>query len=875
MGRGLQVVAPPFFVSIAFASMATASEQFPNRRIAIGRTPDFVNLADLDHDNDLDAVTVNNATADVTVLLSDGAGEFTPSGNFACGSGALGIELVLFDSDNHVDALIPRGSAARVTLLRGDGQGGFLPAIDIPTPSAFSSFAAGDIDADGDRDLVVASGGALPSTLISLLSNGVGGFQVRSSAIPNGVKYLALGEATGDGVLDVLGVVDDSTNNVTTFRGDGAGLFQKISSVALPGTVSDALVAGDFDSDGDADVATVFHTLPGGHEWFGVATNDGLGNFVSTANVDSTFYSSVGRAEAADVDGDGALDLVFYHSYFNGAWFAGSGHATFAPAKWLPSAGRGVVVDVDQDARPEIVSLSSDPQSSFGVARWNAFGEFDGGSGGATGGHFEATDFDSDGDLDLIGATFLDAVAWSRNDVLGHFSPAPILPTPSTAHELVRGLRVADFDNDGHDDVLLWKETYAPAYVGLADGQGGIAAWKTTPLPSGTNVWSHFGEVGDFNQDGTVDFAVGMQYGIQPGKVGVDVRPGAGDGTFGAVAASPTFGYASWSYDVRPFIANDFDQDGRTDLIAADSATQGSSPVLNFSITRCIGPFTFAPIASTPIGVGRAMLVTAGDIDGDGYQDVAVKLASTSSGDWVIAARGNGMGGISTTMSLGPPVELEISRIALDDLDRDGRSDLITSYSNSRVFGVFHGQSNFSLAPRQSFLAGVYESEVRIADVDGDGTKDLIAAGAVVLRQNQPVSPCSGSFVKYGTGCYGDSYFVPKLTGGGCPTPGGLMSIQIQQAPGAPLANFALLFLGAQASSLFIGPGCQLLTFPILAGPLALPLHGNGAGGGGISAYVPLAPSLTSGSVFLQAFVPHSTVAWGFASTNGLRIDIQ
>lgn len=846
---------------------------FPNARLATGRPASAVAVADLDHDSDVDAIATNTQTSDLTVLQNDGAGGFAVSAYIPCGNLPLGTILEDFDSDGNVDILVLLGGSALLEWGRGDGLGGFAPPTIVATPQPFDLFGTGDVDGDGDVDVVLTASGQGSGNLVSMLSDGAGGFGAVISPIVKAIQSLSVVDATGDGVLDVLGVEMDTSNLVTTYRGHGGGQFQAIAALDFGFVITTGITSGDFDEDGDVDTATLFQSLPSTVTWFAITDNDGAGHFTLSSNQQAELIYA-DEATARDLDGDGALDLIGFNPSKGGVWLPGTGHGTFGSGKWLPTSGSGVVADVDGDGLVEVLSVNLDPESSFGVTATGAFGEYEGDRQDPFSTYSETGDFDSDGDPELIGFRSPSTYEIGGNDGLGHFALATSGSIPGSIMSDQRGPRIADFDSDGRLDILIWGADFSPAYVGLGDGAGDIANWKTTPLPTDTLIQANHGEVGDFDLDGILDFAVGMNHGGILGLVGVDIRRGVGDGTFGAIMASPTFGPMEFGYYVRPLEAIDFDLDGRLDLVAADKSDQSSSSTLRISVSRGIGPFAFGPVVSTPIGSGGALQLEPGDFDGDGKLDLAVLGSSSPSS--VLAVRGNGLGGINSVLIAAQSIPSSaISALAVEDLEGDGRSDLVIGLPGTNSIGVLSGLPTFGFAARRNFVLRESSTLIHIADVNGDSRPDVIGSHVSVLTQSPPPVACPGSVTHYGEGCHGDSYFVPKLFAGGCPTPGGVLALHLDAAPGAPLASVALLFLGAQSATIPLGSGCSLLAFPIVSGPFALPISGSGAGGGSISVYVPLAPSVTSGTVFLQAFVPHPTVAWGYANSNGLRIDLN
>lgn len=864
-------------LTAALALLTTTATQlpfFPNVRMDTGRAPAAVAIGDLDQDGRLDAVAANPSTGDVTTLLGDGALGFTVHGHFPSGSGPLGAVLSDFDGDGKLDALVPNGPAGTVAFLKGDGLGGLGPAMSIPVGAAIGSFDAGDLDLDGDLDLVIGHPSAFSAGISTVRSSGTGTFSVLTSATPWSVTALAVADATQDGIADALVIAGAGLANVATLQGDGQGGFTHLGTTSYAGFAGSALAAGDLDQDGDVDAAV----LRAASSTLAVLRGNGQGMFELTS-----FQFTIGATalSAADFDLDGSPDLVAFGP-LGAAWHEGSGVATFAEAKPIPASGRGVVVDVDGDGRNEVVSAVDSPAPSFGVASRDALSRFQGVSQSSFNpfGGLAGSDFDQDGDADLLQygissqpGVFTQLVL-SRNDGIGNFADAPPIPVPAILPTSGRGPLVADFSGDGMTDMLVWGYNAGePIEVGLGNGLGGVATWKSSAKPGVGLLWSFYGDIGDFDLDGVLDLALSSQNGATSGAVTViEVRRGAGDGTFLPPAATVTFGVVA--SDARaPLATADADLDGRLDLILADSTAVASNVPTFVSIARATGALQYATPTSVSIGNSRAYRLAAADLDLDGDPDFAVVHGEGGSANRIALVRGDGQGGGQLVGALGPQPWLDSgSALRIVDLDGNGTRDVVTTSGTGGEVALHRGTGAFSFAPAERFDLFALSTDTLAFDIDGDGRLDLVGPQAYTLLRPVAPAPCAGSFTEYGTGCFGDSYFVPHLQGGGCPSPGQTISLSLTGGPGGAVA---LIFLGLGAASLPVGYGCSLLVFPLIGGPVALPLSGNGPGGGDFTLYPTIPPGTPAIPVFLQAFALDQNVPAGFSTSNGLRIDIQ
>jgi hypothetical protein len=226
--------------------------------VAAGQRSHGVEVGDFDHDGKLDLAVTNDYSFNVTVLMGDGTGAFAQPPGSPIPVGVYPAQLVVgdFNADGKQDFAVTNSGSASVSILLGDGTGGFAqapgsPVAEITTPTGI---AAGRLDGDGYLDLAVASDND-PNTVSVLLGNGTGGFTTRTPVASASPRAVVVGDFDGDGRAD-LAVANYLADNVTLFRGDGAGAFAEAPGfpIAVGARPAD-MRAGDFNGDGRLDLA--------------------------------------------------------------------------------------------------------------------------------------------------------------------------------------------------------------------------------------------------------------------------------------------------------------------------------------------------------------------------------------------------------------------------------------------------------------------------------------------------------------------------------------------------------------------------------------------------------------------------------------------
>lgn len=278
--------------------------------------PEAFEGADLDLDGDIDLVGVYGSTPADVVVFTRGPGGFAVSGQFDITLDVQQLRVGQVTGSARPDLVAVDMVAGKLVVAPALDAGGFGPSITttVSFPQAVAVAvqrpqgpAPLDVNGDGVPDVVVSTTG-FPIVIKTMLGNGNGGFTDGPSiSTPGPAAFLELADMTGDDAPELVAVIGGIglVQVYTVLPGGQLSLLANQSTGATPIDVA----LGDADGDGDRDVVVVgsgvLGTLPGTR----IVANTGDGHLGAVTLLPSTgtFPSSVALG---DFDGDGDVDLA-------------------------------------------------------------------------------------------------------------------------------------------------------------------------------------------------------------------------------------------------------------------------------------------------------------------------------------------------------------------------------------------------------------------------------------------------------------------------------------------------------------------------------------------------------------------------------------
>ncbi len=621
----------------------------PLASIAVGIAPEDLDLGDINGDGNIDVIVRSRIRPEIRILAGDGAGGFaepwSPDNESTPGSGRGVLALPASDAGlfaiaapNNLlqvmvsdDQKVPRGNADirgwPATFLSDElvGGRGFVHALTTQAgPHMIVSEklgqveklrvqVVGDINDDGYADLVAR----VDECDLFIYTGSESG--LAPIPLPLHVPFercyspLELADITGDGITDLFQLEVFTSGRIQVARGLGDLQFDLRPELEFEHrSVDEAAIVQH-----DAGAVIV---LPQGKDAGALRINVDSQGDVSFGEP-LMAGQSVWQAKSADVDGDAQADLILNSGDKDSReqlviLYGSSGELENGPVHNLDEAmiawqkeeflgPRFSLGDLDNDGRAELVltagyelAVLADLDSELTLVDVHSYDVYLGGLRPILG------DLNGDGLLDLVVM-----VSTSFSYVYG--GPEAIFEPFGSSLSVANLSRIQSGDLDGDDRLdLIITDDYKVTRLESEDVKLPHLG-RSQKLPTADDVpISNRPESahGDYNGDGHGDVALAGLYFL--------ITSWGDDGSFARASATAL---SSFEKQYTSLATADINGDGRDELIVLDDEHDHYTVrVLSWS------EGSWTPVGGFEMANQSARTLTAADLDGDGFIDIAV-----------------------------------------------------------------------------------------------------------------------------------------------------------------------------------------------------------------------------------------------------------
>lgn len=603
-------------------------------------------------------------------------------------------------------AFVYYGSAAGLQLSTPDDFG-FPIAGQIIISYPYACFGStvsdgGDINRDGYADILVAT-----------------------SPDPSTASKVFIYYGSSSGISDDV-IMSDEISSPQLDSGFGRGLA-RAGDANGDGYGDIVIGAPTFDADGLLDQGAVF---------FHFGSSTGLSSTITPLAFKSNqagAFLGISVSSASDINADGYGDII-----------AGAhGYNSYMGAVFIYHGNGGDGVHLSRTIAPTVFGNSRFGYSVAGLADINndGFGDIFSGA--------YLLDYST---LKFVGGVF---VYHGSASTINSFPDAFLESNQAGAYFGTSISSAGDFNGDGFDDIIIGASSFdkgmgTRGMSFLYFGPPGGFLWPF-PLQLGGDVTyaDYFGSsvsrAGDVNGDGFSDVIIGAHNGTGPGSAFVYY----GDAFFNFLPKTELTESGNIYFGIEVSGAGDVNGDGYSDVIVSDpnyNSNKGRVSVFHGSASGIISTSKIRIEEKNAGNLFGLRVSNAGDINGDGYADIAVGSPNFSNGEsgegavYIYHGSKTGLPLKSTTLLQSNSINAGLGNVTnAGDVNGDDYGDIFVGashYSNGETLegagflypGSFDGVSDSSRMIVEGNQANSrYGHSISGAgDVNGDGYDDVI-----------------------------------------------------------------------------------------------------------------------------------------------------
>ncbi len=423
-----------------------------------------------------------------------------------------------------------------------------------------------------------------------------------------------------------------------------------------------------------------------------------------------------GFTTCGDINGDGKPDLVTTTCTNKIITLIGTGNGTFNTGiSILVGAGTNPLIhrlkDINGDGKLDVVTLDYGSKDASillgtGTGSFVSTGTISCGwpGGSAQMADLRIADVNNDTKQDIV-VPYQNGGASVVTVMLGNGAGAFGAPSTYTTGGNPWNLVIDDLNNDGNQDLLMSSGTNA-LYAHYGNGTGSFSTYSNVPVQ--TAGWDL--TTADFNNDGKKDIATAHSYSNS-----ISISLGNGAGGFTTTTIS--------NFVDTPFgvTAADMDADGKTDLVVM---CDGS---INYMKGNGNGTFSYKPFVVIDMNSNLSGSIGTADLNLDGKPDVFACNAAMQNRVFAVLNKGGNLFGMPDIKF---PSVSSGGGLVVEDLNADGKQDLISSAINAIDVAMGTGSGNFAAASTYTSGATGQIVDILYADFNNDGKKDIVAVNA-------------------------------------------------------------------------------------------------------------------------------------------------